>query len=62
MAWWNGLHRTCYEWHLEEMARYPSGGIELLRGSWDLVTRVISILIGVISRNNYSYLTYNPTY
>ena len=34
----------------------------ILGGSWDLVSRVISTLIGVISKYNYSYLTYNPTY
>ena len=31
-------------------------------GSWDLVRRVISILIGVMSSYNCSYLTYNPNY
>ena len=30
--------------------------------SWDLKCRVISTLIVVISRSNYSYLTSNPTY
>ena len=39
----------------------PSGNI-ILGGSWDLVSRVISTLIGVISNYNYSYLTYNPSY
>ena len=34
----------------------------LLGGSSDLVSRVISTLIGVISNYNYSYLTYNPSY
>ena len=34
----------------------------ILRGSWDLVSRVISTLIKVTSRYNYSYPTYNPTY
>ena len=33
----------------------------LLRGSWDLASRVTSTLIEVISRYNYSYLTYNLT-
>ena len=35
---------------------------DLLGGSWHLVSRVIGTLIGVISRYNYGYLTYNPTY
>ena len=34
----------------------------LLGGSWDLVSRVISTLIGVISKYNYSYLSYNLSY
>ena len=34
----------------------------LLGGSWDLVSKVISTLIGVISNYKYSYLIYNPTY
>ena len=34
----------------------------LLRGSRDLVSRVIRTLIKVIRRYNYSYLTYIPTY
>ena len=36
--------------------------MELLKGSWDIVSKVISTPIGVISTYNYSYLTYNPTY
>ena len=31
----------------------------VLRGSWDLVSRVESTLIKVISRYNFRYLTYN---
>ena len=34
----------------------------LLGGSGDLVSKVISTLIGVISGYKYSYLTYNPSY
>ena len=34
----------------------------LLGGSWDLVSKVKSTLIGVISSYKYSYLIYNPTY
>ena len=34
----------------------------VLGGSWDLVSRVISTLIGVISNYNCSYLPCNPTY
>ena len=37
-------------------------GVMILGGSWDLVSRVISTLIRVISRYNYGYLTCNPTY
>ena len=33
---------------------------DLLGGSWHLVSRVIGTLIGVISRYNYGYRTYNP--
>ena len=31
-------------------------------GSWDLVSKVISTLIGVIIKYNHSYLIYNPNY
>ena len=34
----------------------------LLGGSWDLVSKVISPLIGVISNYKYSYLIYNASY
>ena len=34
----------------------------MLGGSWDLVSKVISTLIGVISRYKYSYLIYNASY
>ena len=34
----------------------------LLAGSWDLVSRVISTLSGVISKYSYSYLNYKPSY
>ena len=34
----------------------------ILGGSWDLVSKVISTLIGVISSYMSSYLIYNPTY
>ena len=37
-------------------------GTILLGGSWDLVSNVISTLIGVISSYKYSYLTYKPSY
>ena len=36
--------------------------VAILGGSWDLVSRVISTLVGVISNYNYSCLTYNPSY
>ena len=43
---------------------FASKAIELheriLGGTWDLVSRVISTLIGVVTRYNYSYLTYSP--
>ena len=32
-------------------------GLGVLGGSWDLVSKVISTLIGVIITYNYSYLT-----
>ena len=38
------------------------GLCHLLGGSWDLVSKVISTLIGVISNYKYSYLVYNPIY
>ena len=34
----------------------------ILGGSWDLVSKVLSTLIGVISSYKYNYLIYNPTY
>ena len=34
----------------------------ILGGSWDLVSMVISTLIGVTSSYKYSYLHYNPSY
>ena len=37
-------------------------GPGLLGGSGDLVSKVISPLIGVISNYKYSYLIYNPSY
>ena len=37
-------------------------GLFLLKGSWDLVSRVMSISIEVISNYNCSYLAYNPNY
>ena len=36
--------------------------MNLLGGSWDLVSKVISTLIGVISSYKYSYPNYNPSY
>ena len=34
----------------------------ILGGSWDLASKVISTLSGVISSDKYSYLNYNPSY
>ena len=34
----------------------------LLGGPWDLVSTVITALIGVIGSYNYSYLIHNPSY
>ena len=34
----------------------------LLGGSWDLVSRVISTLTGVVSSYKYSYHNSNPSY
>ena len=36
--------------------------LSLLEGSWDLVSKVISTLNGVMSNYKYSYLVYNPSY
>ena len=36
--------------------------LTILGGSWDLVSKVISTLIGVISSYKYSYHSYNPSY
>ena len=36
--------------------------LSLLGGSGDLVSKVISPLIGLISNYKYSYLIYNPSY
>ena len=38
------------------------GSERVLGGSGDLVSKVISPLIGVISNYMYSYLIYNPSY
>ena len=38
------------------------GVLSLLGGSGDLVSKVISTLIGVISNYKYNYLIYNPSY
>ena len=35
---------------------------DVLGGSGDLVSKVISTLIGVISNYKHSYLIYNPSY
>ena len=43
-----------------ETTRNPE--TNLLGGSGDLVSKVISPLIGVISNYKYSYLIYNPSY
>ena len=37
-------------------------GAQVLGGSGDLVSKVISPLIGVISNYKYRYLIYNPSY
>ena len=47
---------------LKPPSGYGSNILSLLGGSWDLVSRVISTLIGVISNYNCTYLTYNPNY
>ena len=51
-TWQNSRHRR---WYLGLQGR-------VLGGSWDLVSSVISTLIGGISSYNCSYLTYNPNY
>ena len=37
-------------------------GFGVFGGLWDLVSRVISTLSGVITNYNCTYLTYNPSY
>ena len=48
------------------MGNYPPNNYPpvngLLGGSWDLVSRVISALTGVISSYKYSYHNSNPSY
>ena len=48
------LRRSC-----SEQRRHRMGAV--LGGSGDLVSKVISPLIGVISNYQYSYLVYSPT-
>ena len=43
-------------WTLRKLKNSESG---LLGGSWDVVSTVISTLIGVISNHKYSYLIYS---
>ena len=47
---------------LRVFASHLGASAEVLRGSGDLVSKVISPLIGVISNYKYSYLIYNPSY
>ena len=49
-------------WLPEELATAMLSEAGLLGGSRDLVSKVISPLIGVISNYKYSYLIYNPSY
>ena len=44
------------------LSKFAMARISLLGGSWGLVSRIRSTLIGVISNYSCSYLTYNPTY
>ena len=41
---------------------HHKGSRYLPGGSWDLVSTVMSTLIGVRSKCKYSYLIYNPSY
>ena len=41
---------------------FPYSLGSLLAGSWHLVSKVISTFIGVLIKQNYSYLIYSPTY
>ena len=45
---------------VESLCFTVTSGFRVLGGSWDLVSRVISTLIGVKGKYNCSYLTYNP--
>ena len=60
------LHSRCEEGKPEATAATCSEEAWLnspvLGGSGDLVSKVISTLIGVISNYKYSYLIYNPSY
>ena len=56
------LSGTCADLNFVNLQRNKSELIHLLGGSWDLVSKVISTLIGVISSYKYSYHNYNPSY
>ena len=45
-------------WEFQEVGDPAS----ILGGSWDLVSKFMSTLIGVISSYKYSYPKYNPSY
>ena len=57
--WVSGSAADCK--HLSSIwIRVPS--CVILGGSWDLVSKVISTLNGVISKHDYSYPNHNPSY
>ena len=58
---WTGSRRAeAQRESLKQRAGYWLGVQDALRGSWDLVSKVLSTLSAVISNYKYSYLTLNP--
>ena len=65
------LHPSLFTAHARQRRRRATqlscfgaleSNLEVLGGSGDLVSKVISPLIGVIRNYKYSYLIYNPSY
>ena len=58
LSLWRIQVPKCFALRIGLLPRFQS----VLGGSGDLVSKVISPLIGVISNYKYSYLIYNPSY
>ena len=59
------VSRRCFQnlpWRCIGPTLSPQPQTPLLEGSWDLVSKVVGTLIGVISSYKYSYPNYNPSY